>query len=164
MERGFSGPPKTLLFLRVSESHPGGGVLSCPAPPFPEAALGGGPCRAPCPGTRRPGAGRPASAQRSLPVGGIPRPRRAPPGAERRGAGRGAGDRANPAAPGTAGGRVLPGEMPLMAVPPLLAFLLFFLALLRRHLPGWDGSKRKMHKDKSRSLGAAKTPGLNCPH
>lgn len=66
---------------------------------------------------------------------------------------------------GPGGRRVLPGETPFMpcAATPHLPFF-FFHAILRRHLPGWDGSERKMRKDKSRSLGPAVTPGLNGPH
>lgn len=103
---GFSVPSKTLLFLRVSGSRSvsgrGGPVLPCPSRGL---LWSGGHAGHPAPGTRRPGAGQPASAWPSLPVGGIPRPRRASPGVEQSVAGRGAGRGTPrcPAAPGAAG-------------------------------------------------------------
>lgn len=161
--RGVSQiPPKTLLFLRVSGPvpSPGGGVLPCPALPW-GLLWSRGPRRAPCPGTRRPGAG-PTRLRPALLAG-----RWHPPSAQST-----AGSGAGPAA-GRGTGRT-PRPRGRWAVgsyrrkrrsclcrrcsPSFFSFL----PLLRRHLPGWDGRERKMH-NKTRSPGAAITPGLNCP-
>lgn len=141
---GFPRSPHTAAFpwgLGVPLRPRRGPALPCPL-------WAGGPRRAPGHGTRHLVAGGAASARRSLPVGGIPRPRRAPPAAERsggerereRGRPRGGGQ-GKPGGPG-----VPPGETPLTAVPPLFAFLLSFLALSRRHLPGGDGSERTLRQ------------------
>lgn len=167
---------------RVSQVPPyrcfsfGSGVPLRPrrGPALPCPLWAGGPRRAPGPGRRRPVAGGAASARRSLPVGGIPRPRRAPPAAERSGGQRqrqrerereGAGAGARPAAGRgtgqTPGSRLGKRRRRLCrrCSPSFSPFLPFREGTCR---VATGASGRCDKDDKSRSPGSAVTAGLNC--